>query len=204
MKIKLFIIIFILSLPCIGSAKQKNIIENSFFHPLEDASITIYRPDLNERETFVYRDARGQINQAAMEGIAKIFRCKLTGEVHPIDIELIEILDQIEHHFGIGEIKLISPYRSPLRNALMKKQGRGVAKNSLHMFGKAADIEIAGVSTTQIRDYAYSLHKGGVGFYGKNTFVHVDSGSLRTWGWKAPATTKNGLAKKQNLHVKKS
>lgn len=151
-----------------------------------DGKITLFRPDKDERATFAYRDRNGRYNRKALDGIAQIFRCRLTDEIHEIDRELIELLDSIEDHFNASEIRLISTYRSPERNALMRSQGRRVARDSLHMYGKAVDIEIAGISKTTLRDYAYSLGKGGVGFYRSNSFVHVDVGPARTWGWNPP------------------
>jgi uncharacterized protein YcbK (DUF882 family) len=148
-----------------------------------DGTITFYRPDKNERATIHYRDASGKYSTEAMKAIAHLFRCRLTGEEHEIDPALIEKLDTIEDHFRAGEIRLISTYRSPLRNALMRRHSRGVAKESLHMRGMAADIEIERISKTSVRDFAYSLHDGGVGFYRRSGFVHVDSGAARAWGW---------------------
>jgi uncharacterized protein YcbK (DUF882 family) len=151
-----------------------------------DGTITIFRPDKNLRETFTYADSSGAIDESAMARIAHFFRCRLTDEFHDIDWRLIETLDSIEDHFGAKEIRLISGYRSPTRNAIMAGRGRRVAKDSLHMYGKAADIEISDVSPVKLRDFAYSLHQGGVGYYGRK-FIHVDSGPQRTWGFRPPA-----------------
>ncbi len=149
-----------------------------------DGVVTFYRPDKNERATFRYRDSAGRYMPAAMDAIAHIFRCRLTGEEHEIDPRLIELLDTIQDHFGSNEVRLISTYRSPLRNAIMHRRSRGVAKESLHMRGMAADIELPGVAKTAVRDFAYAMHGGGVGFYRRNGFVHVDCGFMRAWGWK--------------------
>lgn len=161
-----------------------------------DGTITLFRPDKNERGTFAYRDREGRLDVRVLEKINRFFRCRLTDEVHEIDPQLIVALDRISDHFGGKEVEIISSYRSPTRNALMRRQGRRVAKNSLHMRGKAADIEIRGVSAEEIRNFAYALKEGGVGYYGKHSFVHVDTGALRTWGWKPPASPRTAAASK--------
>lgn len=153
-----------------------------------DGTISLYRPDKNERMTVKYRNRDGIYSGVALDDITYFFRCRLTNEVHPIDPDLIEMMDSIEDHFGRRELTLISTYRSPLRNSIMRRQGRRVARRSLHMFGRAVDIEIRGVPAPIIRNFAYSLKQGGVGYYGRRKFVHIDTGPLRTWGW-VPAGT---------------
>ena len=148
-----------------------------------DGTVTLFRPAKNERHTFTYRNEDGSYNTAAMNDIAYFFRCRMTNKVHPIDSELIEIIDSIEDHFKAKEVKLVSAYRSPARNSAMRRSGRRVATKSLHMFGRAADIEISGIGAKKIRDYVYALKQGGVGYYGSKRFVHIDTGPLRTWGW---------------------
>ena len=165
--------------------------------PVEgDGRITIFRPDKGEKETFVYRDGKGRLDIHELDRIAHFFRCRLTNESHEIDPELISILDSISDGFGGGTVKLISGYRSPERNELMRRQGRHVAKDSLHMRGMAADIEIEGVSPAEIRNLAYLMKRGGVGYYGSRSFVHVDTGPLRTWGWRPPTSSKTAVADK--------
>jgi uncharacterized protein YcbK (DUF882 family) len=76
---------------------------------------------------------------------------------------------------------IISGYRSPLSNGELSNHSNGVAKNSLHMQGKAVDIRIAGVNTVDVRNAAISLQQGGVGYYASSDFVHVDTGLVRYW-----------------------
>lgn len=152
-----------------------------------DGTISLFRPVKNERATFRYRTSDGSYDQAVLDEIAHFFRCRLTDQVHPIDPELIEILDAIEDRFSGHEVRLISAYRSPTRNNIMRASGRRVARQSYHMDGMAADIEVAGISNWKVRDFAYSLGRGGVGYYRGRPFVHVDIGPLRTWGWRPPS-----------------
>jgi len=149
-----------------------------------DGVLTLFRPVKQHRETFRYRDKKGNYDPKVFDDIAHFFRCRLTDEAHPIDPYLIEIIDAVEDHFGEREIRVISAFRSELRNILMSSRGRRVARKSLHMEGKAADIEVQGVSPRMLRDFAYKLKQGGIGYYRGRQFVHVDTGPLRTWGWK--------------------
>lgn len=153
---------------------------------LGDGTVTLYRPDKDEEATFAYRDEDGTYDKDALADIAHFFRCRLTDEEHEIDLSLIELLDEIEDHFDAPEIQIISGYRSPIRNSIMSARNRRVAKKSLHTEGMAADIKIAGVSNSLIRNFAYRLGRGGVGYYGKKSFVHVDAGPFRAWGWMPP------------------
>jgi uncharacterized protein YcbK (DUF882 family) len=163
-----------------------------------DGTLTLFRPVKNERETFKYRDADGDYSAEAMEKIAFFFRCRLTDEVHPIDPDLIEILDAIEDHFSAKEIRLISAFRSDARNSLMRSGNRRVARESYHTRGMAADIEVPGVSASAARDFAYLLGHGGIGYYRRRPFIHVDTGPLRTWGFKpAPAGRRHAPAMSQ-------
>ncbi len=77
---------------------------------------------------------------------------------------------------------LLSGYRSPKTNAMLRSKSRGVARNSLHMKGQAADIRIQGRSVSQISRAAISCSAGGVGKYSSSNFVHMDCGPVRVWG----------------------
>jgi uncharacterized protein YcbK (DUF882 family) len=107
-----------------------------------------------------------------------------TGDVAVIDPELFDLLYDIDRRLGDpgGSIEIVSAYRSPRTNAMLRKTSRRVARNSLHMSGKAVDIRFSSASTRRVRDSAVSLRRGGVGFYPRSDFVHVDTGSVRRWG----------------------
>ena len=77
--------------------------------------------------------------------------------------------------------QVISGYRSPKTNAKLRSSGRGVAKRSLHMDGRAIDVRLADVKSSVLRDAALELKRGGVGYYRSSDFVHVDTGRFRTW-----------------------
>ncbi len=105
-----------------------------------------------------------------------------TGDVHSIDLRLMDTLLKIQKKTGSkGVCEVISGYRSPQTNASLRGRSGGVAKKSLHLKGKAIDIRFTDVPTRHIRDAAISLKAGGVGYYAKSDFVHIDTGNFRTW-----------------------
>lgn len=145
-----------------------------------DGHLTLHNLRLGEKVEVQYRKKNGSYyNRKALKDIEKVLRCRLTNETHEIPIELLELVDQIQDHFGGKEIKVISGYRSPKLNKALRRQGRRVASRSLHMRGWAMDIRIPGVSSRQLQKYALSLKRGGVGRY--SHFVHVDIGRVRRW-----------------------
>lgn len=99
-----------------------------------------------------------------------------------MDPALMDILWQIQlkgRHRDTYEV--ISAYRSPQTNQLLRSRSSGVAKNSQHVPGKAIDVRLRGMDTGKLRDIALELQLGGVGFYRKSDFVHVDTGRVRRW-----------------------
>jgi uncharacterized protein YcbK (DUF882 family) len=105
-----------------------------------------------------------------------------TGDVHPIDPGLLDIIYGIQQKNGSnGIIEIVSGYRSPRTNEQLRSKSSGVAKKSLHMKGQAVDIRITDLDTRKLRDSAISLRQGGVGYYAKSNFVHIDTGRFRTW-----------------------
>jgi len=117
-----------------------------------------------------------------LEQINWILRDHRAGMVSAIDPKLLDLLHQlqskIEHP---GEFHIISGYRSPATNKLLRKKSSGVAKHSYHMLGKAIDVRLPGFDTHQLRQAAVALKEGGVGYYAKSNFVHLDTGRVRYW-----------------------
>jgi uncharacterized protein YcbK (DUF882 family) len=110
-----------------------------------------------------------------------------TGQIFPMDRKLLALLVQLREKLDISgsrKIDLISGYRSPRTNASLRARGgehTGVASQSQHMVGKATDIMIPGVSLERLRGAALALGGGGVGYYPRDGFVHVDTGPVRRW-----------------------
>jgi uncharacterized protein YcbK (DUF882 family) len=119
----------------------------------------------------------------AFEQISYILRDTRNGEVFPVDPRMIDILYVVQRQLQTNEaFQVLSGYRSPRTNAMLAKASYGVARHSLHMTGQAIDVRLADLNTRAIREVATKLHAGGVGYYAKSDFVHIDSGSFRTWG----------------------
>jgi len=126
---------------------------------------------------------QGQYIKDALHEINHLFRDYHDGSVHPIDPALLDQLYDLKHTLEVRKpFHIVSGYRSPATNADLRKHSDGVAKNSLHMQGRAIDIRIEGLDTRRIRNAALSMRRGGVGYYEKSDFVHLDTGSIRTWG----------------------
>jgi uncharacterized protein YcbK (DUF882 family) len=103
-------------------------------------------------------------------------------KMHDIDPKLFDILFEIQQRAGVkGPFYIISCYRSPETNEMLRRTTTGVAKNSMHTRGRAIDVRLPGVDTAVLRDIALKLKEGGVGYYEKSNFIHVDTGRVRRW-----------------------
>jgi uncharacterized protein YcbK (DUF882 family) len=80
-----------------------------------------------------------------------------------------------------GTYEVISAYRSPKTNEMLRRTTSGVAQKSQHLLGKAIDVRLTGVPTHRLRDTAIALQRGGVGYYEASDFVHIDTGRVRRW-----------------------
>ncbi|MGD8926206.1 MAG: DUF882 domain-containing protein [Thioalkalispiraceae bacterium] len=117
-----------------------------------------------------------------LAAINKLLRDHRTGEIEVIDRRLLNQLFILQHKIeNHGSFHIISGYRSPKTNARLRKTGSGVAKRSLHMQGRAVDVRLPGVELKHLRQAALKLHAGGVGYYPKSNFVHLDTGRARFW-----------------------
>lgn len=103
-------------------------------------------------------------------------------EVREMDPALIDIFFALSAMTGSnGTFKILSGYRSPETNSWLRSYHRGVAEHSMHIEGKAVDIRMEDVSIRQIRAAGLAMAMGGVGYYPRSNFVHLDTGMIRTW-----------------------
>ncbi|GAA5219088.1 DUF882 domain-containing protein [Corallincola platygyrae] len=148
-----------------------------------EKSLSLFNLHTGERLQLTYANADGY-NADSLAKIAHLLRDRRTSEVHPIDVRTLDFLHHVWQSSGVdGEIGIISGYRSPKTNANLANKSGGVAKRSLHMQGKAIDFRIQGAELATIRDIAWQSKLGGVGYYPKDQFVHIDCGRVRFWGW---------------------
>ena len=119
----------------------------------------------------------------ALRDIRKVLRDHRSGEEHDMHPRLLDLLAELRSRLDTGEpYDVISGYRSPKTNGLMRKAKHGVAKRSLHMTGEAVDIRVPGRDLAHVQKTALALRRGGVGYYPASDFVHVDVGQIRHWG----------------------
>jgi uncharacterized protein YcbK (DUF882 family) len=134
-----------------------------------------------ETLSLTYRVGRWYV-PAALRAVNRLLRDFRTGEVHPIDPQLLDLLHTLTKITGTrSAFQVISGYRSLATNEMLRRQGSSVARASLHLEGRAIDIRLADVPLGDLRDAAVSLRLGGVGFYPVPNFVHVDTGRARYW-----------------------
>jgi uncharacterized protein YcbK (DUF882 family) len=163
-------------------------------------TISFFNPRTKQNLTVTYK-RYGQFIPAAMRKINYMLRDWRTDQVVRMDPKLIDLLWEI--HSGLGSrvpIEVLSGYRSPKTNAMLRRRSRGVSRYSRHMFGMASDVRFPDISLQKLRDFAMIKQRGGVGYY-RGSFVHVDVGSVRHW----PRMSKRQLARLfprgNSLHV---
>jgi uncharacterized protein YcbK (DUF882 family) len=125
---------------------------------------------------------RGRLDAAGLQRLDYILRDWRTGEVVRIDRRLYVLLDELRHRLRTdAPFQIISGYRAPKTNAMLRSATGGVARRSYHTRAMAIDIVVPDRATDQVRDAALALRRGGVGYYPASGFVHVDVGPVRRW-----------------------
>ncbi|MGD8980493.1 MAG: DUF882 domain-containing protein [Desulfobacterales bacterium] len=144
-------------------------------------NLLLFNPHTGQKLDVCYF-AQGQYQPEALEKINYIFRDYRTGEIKPIRKELLNLMHSISKKLDRStRFHIISGYRSPETNAKLRKKSKYVVKNSLHIQGEAVDIRVSGYDTRWLRKVCMKLKAGGVGYYRKSDFVHVDVGPVRHW-----------------------
>ena len=124
----------------------------------------------------------GEYIQEALKEVSYFMRDWRNSEVKAIDARTVDIMTAAHSLMEVNEpYLLLSGYRSPATNAMLRSRSRGVAKNSLHMKGQAADLRLNSRSVGQMAKAAANCSAGGVGSYYGSDFVHMDCGPVRTW-----------------------
>mgnify|MGYP000872813904 FL=1 len=149
---------------------------------VQERSLSLLNTHTGERLKEVVYWEKGDYILDALENLNHVLRDHRTNQVHPIDPMTLDLMAAISRKVGAKQpFEIISGYRSPQTNKSLSKQSRGVAKNSYHMQGKAVDLRLPGVPLKAVRKAALELRMGGVGYYAKSDFVHIDSGKVRSW-----------------------
>jgi len=148
---------------------------------IDSRSVNLVNTHTGEALDATYYRA-GEYSAASLGELNWLLRDFRTGDVMTIDRELFDLLHDValladrEPNFEV-----ISGYRSPRTNAMLHATSSGVALHSMHTLGRAIDVRLPGLPTRRLRDLALSLKAGGVGYYRRSDFVHIDTGRVRTW-----------------------
>jgi uncharacterized protein YcbK (DUF882 family) len=151
--------------------------------------LQLYNTHTTERIEIVYRRGNAYIPDA----LAKLdffLRDHRTGEVRHFDPRLYDILADLAASVGHpgGEIDIVCGYRTSSTNESLRAHTTGVAKNSLHIQAQAIDLRMPSVDTLKLRKAALALARGGVGYYPRSSFIHVDVGRFRQWCFECSAS----------------
>jgi uncharacterized protein YcbK (DUF882 family) len=175
--LRLSLILFLLS-ATLGQATESTV------PSLHEYRLRFYHTHTGERLDVVYRRGDQYIPEA-LDELDHYLRDHRTGDVRHFDPRLFDLLYDLTASLGDsgGEIAVICGYRTPWSNEFLRIRNphTGVAQHSLHMQAEAIDIRLPGISTSELRDAALRLHRGGVGYYRSSDFVHVDVGRVRHW-----------------------
>lgn len=143
--------------------------------------LELHNTHTSEVLSVAYRSA-GEFVATALERLQWVLRDHRANESHPIDAQLFDQLADLADSAGVEpRFEIISGYRSPATNSKLADASSGVARRSLHMDGRAIDVRLKGVSCAALRDLALTAARGGVGYYQRSDFVHLDTGRVRTW-----------------------
>lgn len=149
----------------------------------ETRSLKLYFIHTKERAEIVYK-RNGRYDQAGLKQINRFLRDWRKNEPANMDPRLLDLVWEVYRSVGARDhIHVVSAYRSPATNAMLRNRSSGVAQKSQHMLGKAMDFYIPGVPLSKLRAAAFKAEGGGVGYYPKSgsPFVHLDVGNVRSW-----------------------
>ena len=144
-------------------------------------TLGFFNTHTNEMLKVCYFDGNGY-QPEALDKINFILRDYRTDEILPIDPLLLDQLFALKARIQPRTpFHVISGYRTPTTNAMLRRTTKGVARSSMHTKGRAIDIRLPGYNTHRLRNLSVALNAGGVGYYPKSDFVHLDTGPVRTW-----------------------
>ena len=149
----------------------------------ETRSIKLYYTHTGEKAEIVFK-RNGRFDQAGLRKINQFLRDWRRNEPTKMDPRLIDLVWSVYKAVGARDyIHVVSAYRSPATNSMLRSRSKGVAKRSQHMLGKAMDFYIPGVSLKKLRETGMKMQVGGVGYYPRSgsPFVHMDVGNVRHW-----------------------
>jgi uncharacterized protein YcbK (DUF882 family) len=148
---------------------------------LDERKLSFYHTHTQKTLEITYA-VGGVYVESALEEVNNFLADFRTGDVKGMDPQLLDIMYEVRASLGgKGTFEIISAYRSPKTNQMLLDAGKGVARKSQHLLGKAIDIRLRNVASSELRDAALRMKRGGVGYYEKSNFVHIDTGRVRRW-----------------------
>ena len=149
--------------------------------PCEERSLHLYSTNTGESFNRVYW-ADGDYIPESLTEINHLLRDYRANQVKEIDPNLLDLLYNLNKKLESNDpYHVISGYRTPKTNAVLRKRNRRVARNSLHMAGMAVDLRMPHLHVKHLCNAALEMRCGGVGYYARRGFVHLDVGDVRTW-----------------------
>jgi uncharacterized protein YcbK (DUF882 family) len=150
--------------------------------PPPERSLLLFNTHTRESLDLVFRRGKEFVPET-LKSFSNLLRDHRNGESHDMDPALFDQLADLAQAAGVApHYEIISGYRSPASNSKMAaREGSGVSKNSLHTQGRAIDVRLRGCTCARLRDLALAAKRGGVGYYERSDFVHIDTGRFRTW-----------------------
>jgi uncharacterized protein YcbK (DUF882 family) len=148
---------------------------------VDERQLAFFHTHTGKRLDVVYK-RNGEFVPEALSVINTFLSDFRTGEVADMDPHLLDLIYDLREATGSeSTYEVISAYRSPATNDMLRQRSGGVAKNSQHLLGKAIDVRLSDVDLTELRDTAIAMQRGGVGYYASPNFVHIDTGRVRRW-----------------------
>jgi uncharacterized protein YcbK (DUF882 family) len=150
-------------------------------HKPHERSVSFRHMHTNESLNIVYW-AQGEYVSDALKQINHVLRDHRTGDVKRIDPQLVDLLYAMRQRLDTSKpFEVVSAYRSPATNAMLRRNSKRVAKSSYHMEGMAIDVRLPGYEPRVLAQLARGIGVGGVGYYPRTSFVHLDVGPVRSW-----------------------
>jgi len=171
----------LLGLALVGLAATATVTPPSDVRAADARQLSFYHTHTQlSLDVFYYEN--GEYVDSALDEINRFLGDFRTGDIAEMDPRLLDLLHDVRNELGTDQtFEVISAYRSPKTNELLRSRSGGVARNSQHLLGNAIDVRLRGVPIEKLRDTALDMQRGGVGFYKQSDFVHMDTGRVRRW-----------------------
>jgi uncharacterized protein YcbK (DUF882 family) len=165
----------------LGVAVTGSMIKPTNVRAADARQLSFYHTHTRRSISVVYYQ-NGEYVESALDEINRFLKDFRTGDVTEINPQLLDLLHDVRNELGSDQaFEVISAYRSPRTNEMLRSTTSGVAKKSQHLEGNAIDVRLRGVRTKTLRETALRMERGGVGYYPQSDFVHMDMGPVRQW-----------------------